>query len=196
MAKIHQLRYVELQAETGQTSEYLAISTEDGRILFFSTEINNGSEMSQAGSKPNLPVLEPVGQLGGIADGLMSRIKDFDILKLETDRATHERLIVVAGSSDGAIRLWLLDWNQLAAPHEPSNGAINSNGPHEKTDVPRTRQMGSLLGTYETGNRITCLKAFLMSNPLENGGATPVEDGVSDSKNSMSQNDADSIKSE
>ena len=185
MTKIHQLRYVESFAETGQTTEHLAISTEDGRILFFSTEVDNGSEMSKAGGKPNLPTVQAIGQLGGIADRLTSRVKDFDILKLKTDRAPHEKLLIVAGSSDGVISLWLLDGNQL-----PSKGAIISNGSQDKIDVPQTQQIGSLLGTYETGNRITCLKAFLMSSPLENGRHR----GVGDSK-SMSKSDDDSFNS-
>ena len=35
-----------------------------------------------------------------------------------------------------------------------------------------TRQIGLLLGTYEAGNRITCLKAFVMLDPeIETNGS-------------------------
>lgn len=191
MTKIHQLRYAEIQVETGQTSEFLAISTEDGRVLFFSTEIDNRSVISKTGSEPVLPTLEAIGQVGGIIDGVMSRIKDFELLRFKSDGESHERLLVVTGSSDGAIHLWSLEWNQLAADHVPSNEKINSNGSNTKTDVPQTRQIGSLLGTYETGNRITCLKAFLMSSPLGIGSATDHE-----SRDVTRERDGDSIDSQ
>lgn len=166
MTKIHQLQYIELLTKSEPTTELLAVSTEDGRIVFFSTKNVHVTETTEARSKSYLPTPGAVGQLGGEADGMTGRIKDFEILKFTTAGEPNERLLIVAGSSDGSIRLWILDGAQLRIEHGPSHGALSSNGLDAKTDMPQTRQVGKLLGTYETGNRITCLKAFLMTSPL------------------------------
>lgn len=98
-------------------------------------------------------------------------MKDFEILK----PPDSEDFIVVTGSSDGAVRLWTVDRSEFV--DEPSSStdlndevsisAINGDGKANgnATQLPATRQIGFLLGTYEAGNRITCLKAFVMSEP-------------------------------
>lgn len=183
MTKIHRLRYIELQAKTEPTMELLAVSTEDGRIVFFSTKNTDANANIKVGSKPHLPTPGAVGQLGGKSNGMTSRIKDFEILKFAIAGALIERLLIVAGSSDGSIRLWTVDEAQLRTEHESSNGTLNFNGVDPKADVPQIRQVGNLLGTYETGNRITCLKAFLMTGPLmEREGTTSRDDHFGDAR--------------
>ena len=52
--------------------------------------------------------------------------------------------MIVTGRSDGAIQLFKISASDL----------------QQKGD--RVREVGKLLGTYETGNRITCLDGFVM----------------------------------
>lgn len=91
--------------EDNKTKNVLAVSTEDGRIMFYSTGSTTESETMQASSKQEIPLCEAIGQLGGAGEGLTGRIKDFEILKPPDSRS----LLIVTGNSDGAIRLWLLD---------------------------------------------------------------------------------------
>lgn len=135
-----------------------------------------GQETAKATLKQGIPLCEAIGQLGGTAEGLTGRIKDFEILKLQG----LQSLLVITGSSDGAIRLWLLDEPELTDGKSvadtslqdivgnPTNGTANGETNDAKEAVAQlsaTTQVGTLLGTYEAGNRITCLKAFIMSGP-------------------------------
>lgn len=162
-------------AENGLISEYLTVSTEDGRILFFITDTEVENTVSESRTNPKLATLQPIGQVGGIADGLDSRVKDYEILRLTTPGKSNESLLIVTGSSDGAIRLWIVDEIPLLIKQISSNGAIDSDATQAQTDVP---QIGKLLGVYETGNRITCLKAYIMSDPAENKTCTSSDDAM------------------
>ena len=135
--KIHEMCYV--QTDGGET--VLAVSTEDGRILFFSTAKDNVKAPTE--EKRTLSSATLVAQLGGKVAGVSGRIKDFTILPVEDEDGARSWFIVTAGS-DGRVRLWRL-----------GTGDLRSTGEHGK-------QVGRLLGTYETQNRITCLDAFVM----------------------------------
>ncbi len=189
MTKIHQLRYAEFLTDNGQPSEFLAVSTEDGRILFFFTETAGASAKAEAGPKSHLPTLQSIGQVGGKADGVTNRIKDFEILKLITSDALNGKLLIVGGSSDGSLRLWILDCTQFTHDRIPD---IVSDDTHSSIDAPR-KKVGQLLGTYETGNRITCLKAFQMSYPVEC--ATPLVNRTGASTKGVNISGDDSTKS-
>lgn len=171
LTKIHQLHYVTLPATDGEAKDLLALSTEDGRILFYDTTDVVETQITTSPSKLEIPILKAICQLGGAAEGLAGRVKDFEVLK----PPDSEAFIIVTGGSDGAVRLWTVDESELV--DEPSNlrdlnekASISTNG---DDDIPNgnamkqsaTRQIGLLLGTYEAGNRITCLKAFVMSEP-------------------------------
>ncbi|KAL2040074.1 hypothetical protein N7G274_006977 [Stereocaulon virgatum] len=165
--KIHQMHYTSLSEDVTAAKDILAISTEDGRILFYSTALMPDSKTTQPGSQPHVPVREAIGQLGGAGEGLTGRIKDFEILK-----TIHPRILfIVTGSSDGAIRLWLLDEAELTEISSvlqwPEHGSkdFETHASNDKSSNATITQVGSLLGTYEAGNRITCLKAFIMSDP-------------------------------
>ncbi|KAF2764482.1 WD40 repeat-like protein, partial [Teratosphaeria nubilosa] len=110
-----------------------AVSTEDGRVCFYDL-----SDIGEVDATKTLPQCTCRAQLGGRGAGVNNRIKDFDILTLP-----GHGLLVITASSDGAIRLWNIS--------EPA--ALSA-----KDDKPT--QVGVLLGTLETGNRITCLGAF------------------------------------
>lgn len=150
-------------------NEMLAVSTEDGRVLFYSTTLPALTEATQPDTKSKMSICRAVGQLGGGAGGLTSRIKDFEILK----PPAMDGFLVVTSSSDGAIRLWVVDKADLQEklPDQDDSSATElgdtakSKPKDPGAKAPQLRQIGKLLGTYEAGNRITCLKAFIMSEP-------------------------------
>ena len=142
--KVHQFRYMSLDSETGET--VLAVSTEDGRILFFSTRPEHLKHETQPGTKTTaLPAAMLVSHLGGAATGVSGRIKDFTALKT-TENDAKAGWVIVSGGSDGSIRVWRVGIDDLRLGEGGEAG----------------RRVGHLEGTYETLNRITCLDAFIM----------------------------------
>ncbi|KAF5018081.1 hypothetical protein F66182_9956 [Fusarium sp. NRRL 66182] len=131
--KVHQFFYVPLDKEGDST--VLAVATEDGRILFFSTKDQDVSQTDDS----KLPTAKLMGQIGGKTGGVAGRIKDFVVVPSAADGS---RLYVAGGSSDGRIRVWRVTVEALQGKTEDAKGA--------------------LLGTYETQNRITCMTAFMM----------------------------------
>ncbi|KAK3374884.1 WD40-repeat-containing domain protein [Podospora didyma] len=144
--KIHEFSYI----ETGAGDEtVLAVSTEDGRILLFSTDKEGltAPRPPKENEKfpPTLSTAKLVAQLGGKEAGVVGRMKDFTVLPVENEEG--QRLwYVVTGSSDGKLRVWQLQGGDIRVP-----------GGDEKS-----RQVGKLLATYETQNRVTCVEAFIM----------------------------------
>lgn len=64
------------------------------------------------------------------------------------------------------------DLQETPPDHEDSSETelgdpANSNPNEAAATPPDPKQIGKLLGTYEAGNRITCLKAFTMSEPAD-----------------------------
>ncbi|KAK4966024.1 Protein mak11 [Elasticomyces elasticus] len=197
--KLHRLHYLP-PSTAGSARTLLALSTEDGRILFYATE-----------PSPS-PQTTPLAQLGG---GGGSRIKDFEVLH---DAAAPQAswTLVVAGSSDGAVRVWRIGGRELSerwlaevgggrgvrgaggdggldAGDEDGGvvaGRVDAEGEDaegvdaegvdvggvdagdikardtdaEKAEAP---QIGTLLSTHETGERITCLTAFVMDEEVD-----------------------------
>lgn len=132
--KIHQLRMHRVREDN-----VLAMSTEDGRILFFG--IDGFLEPDDTKTLPPCPCL---AELGGKAAGVEGRIKDFEILQLEPSS-----LLVVTASSDGAVRLWTITDTTVL-----------------RNAQSKPRQIGDLVGMLETGNRITCMGAFIMNGKV------------------------------
>lgn len=166
--KIHELCYVATDEEDGAL---LAVSTEDGRIMFFSTKSEDLTETQKpAGDKkktPKLSVAKFVAQLGGKEAGVSGRIKDFTVLRQTSD---SEELFFACGSSDGKVRVF-----------KTSTGELN-----KARKATETTQVGKLLGSYETQNRITCLEAFVMI-PRPEG----VEDSDEEFEDLSDEEDAD-----
>jgi protein MAK11 len=137
--KLHQISYV----ATGEADEtaLLVISTEDGRILFYSTSPED-LQVSKDAKEGELPSARLVAYLGGKEAGVEGRIKDFKVLPLGDGS-----VVFVGATSDGKIRLWKFSLAEL------------SNRRKQKGDA---KSIEGLLGVYETGNRITCLEAFVM----------------------------------
>lgn len=140
--KLHQLSYVQVEEE--DDIQVLAVSTEDGRILFYSTRpADLVTAPTVEGKEAPLPSAKLVAQLGGKSAGLSGRIKDFTVLT--TGEGSSKTSYIVTASSDGAVRIWSISASTDLKAHKGE-----------------AKQIGSILGTYETNNRITCLKAFVM----------------------------------
>ncbi|KAL1965658.1 hypothetical protein VTN77DRAFT_5335 [Rasamsonia byssochlamydoides] len=156
MSKLHRIKYVNFSQQNDGTDELLAASTEDGRIIFYSTKETKPSGSDD--SESSIPDAQIRAQLGGKACGLSGRVKDFEVLSLADSAAWKDHFLLVTCGSDGAVRLWLLRREELEKPKSgPPNGDT-------KSEV-QPRQVGKLLSTYETGNRITCMVAFVMQKP-------------------------------
>lgn len=156
--KVHQMHY--LPSEDGPNT--LLVSTEDGRILLYDTSATAPSENAEP-KKEEMASSKLIAQIGGPAAGITGRIKDFEVLPYSaTDKSSY---LVVAGSSDGTVRLWLINAAELNSGADAAKGSGFT-----------ANQIGRLLGTYSTGTRITCLKAYPMN------GAPDEEEEVADEK--------------
>ncbi|KAK5090525.1 Protein mak11 [Lithohypha guttulata] len=149
LTKVHQLVYF----RTGKDHEFLACSTDDGKILFFDT-----AKASTA--TKDLPLLNPIAYMGGEKHAITKRIKDFQILDL-TKHGFPGRLTIV-GCSNGDISLLSLRDDEILKP-ETDGGFVGT----ASADV------------YSTGNRVTCLVAFAMLPALDiEGGLSEAESGL------------------
>lgn len=171
-SEIHQIHYVDGGIDEQNHAKILAVSTEDGRVIFFSTKSEESGKMASSDDNRHIPMYPIIGEVGGDAEGSRSRIKDFEMLSAPGSKSALLSTLIVTASSEGSIALWSLDLEaglkQLLSqmhPVEPSKGVNGpGTGPHAPTTSP---QIGRLLGRYETGNRITCLKAFIMSEAAD-----------------------------
>jgi protein MAK11 len=138
------MKYISLAGEGDEKKGLLAVSTEDGRVIFYSTTVLQDAE---EGDDSTIPHATPVAQVGGKQAGLPGRIKDFEVLSLEEQASEISNdFLLVTGNSDGVVRVWKISGKSLLPAKKSKD----------------TRQTGKLLTTYETGNRITCLAAFIM----------------------------------
>ncbi|KAJ4300959.1 Protein mak11 [Kalmusia sp. IMI 367209] len=144
--KIHQMHYLPSDAGPGT----LLVSTEDGRIMLYDT--NSTTEPATTSEKEDdIPQSNLIAVIGGPAAGISGRVKDFEILQL-----ADGVFLIISGSSDGTVRLWNLNSNELGAGADTDKGKGFT-----------AKQVGQLLGTYTTGTRITCMKAFIMTGTPE-----------------------------
>ena len=92
-------------------------------------------------------------------------MKEFEFLNLDASSGLKHDSLVVTCHSDGAVRVWALGTKELTGEKFPQK---KSKAPKkEEAPAPTVPQVWKLLGTYETGNRITCMKAFVMLQPEE-----------------------------
>ncbi|KAL4927136.1 putative 60S ribosome biogenesis protein Mak11 [Aspergillus undulatus] len=174
-SKLHEIKYVAMGSE--EDEESFAISTEDGRVIFYSTK---KLRQPVEGDDSPIPYAEPVAQLGGKSQGLPGRVKDFEIISLKGQPGAEDDFAVVTANSEGVVRVWQL----LGAKLRDMLSKKSSNS----KDI----QVGKLLNSYETGNRITCLKAFVMM-PAEEPTPEDFEsfDEESDEESSSEGSDAE-----
>jgi protein MAK11 len=175
--KLHQMHYLPIDGRN-----ILSLSTEDGRVLFYSTLDFDPDSKGDGDSERGLPSCLLVGQLGGAATGFPNRIKDYSIIALPgNDQGTKSQttLFIITAGSDGAIRLWAVEKEEFLEPATPENQDGNVK------DIP---QVGRLLGTYETSNRITCLKSFvLIGEPEDNDAMNEAEESGEDGSEMISE---------
>ena len=173
LTKLHQMCYVNT---TKTAVNQLAVSTEDGRILFYAADrpesIKENIDTSEIDSIPSARL---VAQLGGKEQGVAGRIKDFEIVPIWSESEQTTSFAVVTASSDGMIRIWHFEERALI----------------EGSQSPKpTAQIGKLIGKYDTGSRITCLKAFLMQAPKTDEGLSDFE-GLTEEGEDFSSEDSD-----
>ncbi len=149
LTKLHQMCYLPLTDGSGKQVTLLAVSTEDGRILFYATGKGSGTTQAASTSDAMIPESTLQAYVGGKPVGISTRIKDFEILFLPAAPAESGDLAIATASSDGTVRLFSLATSDLLQ-------AVSS-GKHA--------QLGKMIGSYGTGNRITCMKAFVMQPP-------------------------------
>ena len=187
--KLHQARLIPKPAESGR--EMLAFSTEDGRVLFYDARTPVVDAEADDNAKTALPSCPCIAQLGGQAAGISGRIKDFEIVSVprSLDASNLGRsLLVVTGSSDGAVRIWNQTFLGLAVP-EAGKSIING----DEFKEPASKQIGTLIGTLETGNRITCLGAFAMDGqPIGNEQLNEVKERDADVVDNDGESDNES----
>ena len=165
------------------------MSTEDGRVIFYSTSIEDNPTSDDEEPTNSIPDCEVIAQLGGAGMGMSTRIKDFEILRRPGSEGESEEsndIVVVTGSSDGAIRVWAVTAGELSVGRQLTAGKVSD---PEKGTATAIKQIGRLQGTYETRNRITCLKAFVMSNEEDDSLDGP--GGDTDAPESDSEADSD-----
>ncbi|KIW71906.1 hypothetical protein, variant [Phialophora macrospora] len=149
LTKLHQMCYVSLAPEGQEEMSLLAVSTEDGRILFYETDkisSTNGTHKDQADLL--VPGATLIATVGGRAAGIKTRIKDFEILFVRPAASEMNVMLIITASSDGTIRIISVPLSDLSDAREQKQGP--------------DPQLGTVIGAYETSNRITCLKAFVM----------------------------------
>ncbi|KAI5820759.1 WD40-repeat-containing domain protein [Pyronema omphalodes] len=152
--KIHMIRFVTLPKQLlGQEEEeVLVVTTEDGRVLFFSPNAASVDE-------PKL-----LGTLGGRRMGMMGRVKDFSVVQ------TGGRVFVITAGSDGVVRIF--DLCGEGSGIEVEEGETETakkigDKPTEEVKVPGDRQVGKIVGIYETTRRITCMVTMVMEEGQE-----------------------------
>lgn len=172
-SKVQQMRFLPGSEGVEGGEGVLAVSTEDGRVLFYDTRIASGESDSQ-----DLPSCPCLAELGGERAGISGRIKDFEVLRIpSTSNEGVTMLLIITGSSDGAIRLWtVLEDEIIGSKNAGANGEIGGDGKDSNGTANERTQVGTLIGTLETGNRITCLGAFVMDGKA----ADAVEDELPD----------------
>ncbi|KAH8804613.1 WD40-repeat-containing domain protein [Xylogone sp. PMI_703] len=177
MMKIHQVAYVSLEED--EDEQVLAVSTEDGRVLFYSTRKEDlETPNTEKDKEPQLPAAKLIAQLGGKEARSSTRVKDFTVLT--TGSGASRTQFVVTGASDGAIKVWKLP------PAKEFTAAKDG----------KVKQVGTLLGNYETGNRITCLAAFVMIPRPEGVEDDEDEDEGEDGNGVLDEDDESSSSSD
>jgi len=147
--KIHQVSYFSIGEDDSTT--LLALSTEDGRIIISSTKSEHLRPIANAKGNMAPATAKTIGQVGGKEAGVTSRIKDFIIVR------SSGTLYILGGSSDGNIRLWSVAEKALQRACEGSGSSSNG-----KTAEGKGGEIGALIGTYKTDNRVTSMTGYLM----------------------------------
>ncbi|EPE06162.1 60s ribosome biogenesis protein [Ophiostoma piceae UAMH 11346] len=197
--KTHDFQYLEVAGtKSGQDGDetlddvfsVLAVATEDGRILFCSTR-DADLVPASAGSTDStaLPCARFIGQLGGKELDITDRVKAFKIMPVlepsdDGAKGLQKAWYVVSASSSGALRVWKLTDQELrdAWTNSDATSVAVSTSAATASKAAAPKQLGKLVGTYLTQDRITCVEAFVM---------IPRPEGVDDSDIDIDDDDSD-----
>ena len=176
------MRYLTIPLTDEKEMTVLALSTEDGRILFYSAD-ERGREVEEKTKTAADGVIQDkicIAELDGTYDNVKGRIKDFEILALPQglSNGNNLSLLAITAGSDGRIRTWMIDAGLLATS--------NKAGTEEKM---LTQAVGKLAGTYETGSRITCMQAFVMLPRDDHGDVSEFEGLTEDAASGTDSSD-------
>ena len=180
LTKLHQMRYLTITDDEGPEMVVLVVSTESGKLLFYSTDQTSKGEKGAPRESP-LPDSVCLAQLDGRIHGFSGRIKDFEILSMPSSAGPSSGLLAVTAGSDGSTRIWMMCSRNFFSAKE--------NAKDMSTPIP----VGNLIGTYKTGSRITCLKAFVMVNREGDEGLSEFE-GLTDAASVDDSSDDDSLQ--
>ncbi|GAM89184.1 hypothetical protein ANO11243_072210 [Dothideomycetidae sp. 11243] len=152
--KLHHARFVPTH---DKDVHILAVSTENGRVMFFDLDRHRDTAASgEPDAEKKLPMCECVAQIESATLSSAGRIKDFELFEVPSSPDSFDMVFVTA-SSDGAVRLWAIDSAALVK---------SKDDPPAKAGAP-PKQVGTLLGVRETGNRLTCMTGFVMDDSAE-----------------------------
>ena len=180
------MAYVNVDTSEEGRDEVLAISTERGEVIFYDTKKGFTNDPASP-----IPMANSRCQFGGKAQGQTTRIKDFEVLRIQGAKPKKQDLVFVTCSSDGAVKLWCLTQDELSQVDKKSANKANKAGKVDKANE-ASRQVGRLLGSYETGDRITCLKAFVMTEPNDDVSDEEEFEGLSDDNEEEDSNESES----
>lgn len=146
ITKLHRMQYLSLTSSQGEDVILLSVSTENGKILFYSTNNIIGPKTDTVPNS-SLPDAVCVAQLDCNIDGRRGRVKDFEMIHLHS---FSPAFVAITASSDGRIRLWDITTDDLLMRAK------------KRAQADKPFELGKLFATYETSSRITCMKAFAM----------------------------------
>lgn len=203
--KTHDFQYLEVAGTTSTDAEgnevaddvfsVLATATEDGRILFCSTRDADLVQPPATADSTTLPCARFIGQLGGKELDITDRVKAFKIMPVlessdasddaeESAKVPQKAWYVVSASSSGALRVWKLTDQELreAWTNSDASSVAISTSAATASKAAAPKQLGKLVGTYLTRDRITCVEAFVM---------IPRPEGVDDSDIDIADDESD-----
>lgn len=181
LTKLHQMRYMTITDDGGPAMVVLVVSTESGKLLFYATDQTSTGERGESAKSPLRDSL-CLAEVDGRSHGVSGRIKDFEILSVPLSTGTSSRLLAVTAGSDGSIRVWMMRCGDFFSAKENAK------------DLPKLISVGDLIGTYETGSRITCLKAFMMVRREGEEGLSEFEGLTEDAASVNDSSDDDSLQ--
>jgi protein MAK11 len=168
-SKVQEVRYVDFGNGEKETRKIVALSTEDGRIMFYDTASTTPEPAKDGKETSEIAPCALVAQLGGPAAGITSRIKDFSIIPLTLTSPTStpiKSLLIITASSDGSVRFWTVAPSDLESAANKEPPATGESKEEAKAEY-ETKEVGRLIGTYTIGVRITCMTAFVMTGQAE-----------------------------
>ncbi|RYP06894.1 hypothetical protein DL765_009317 [Monosporascus sp. GIB2] len=206
-SKVHEVCYVATGGE-GDAS-LLAVSTEDGRIMFFSTKSEDLTAAPAETSKTSHPSKD--GKTDDNSDSNSNSDKKAESSSSQSQSLPGAKFGAYLGGKEAGVTGRIKDFAGLRAAAEEGGGGerliiptgssdgkvrvfslavdelIEAAARKGKDEDKEARRVGRLLGTYDTSNRITCLEAFVM---------IPRPEGVEDSEDEDGDDGFEDVSSE